>query len=136
MVKVVLIIISIFFNGNIYGQNIEKGLYISFNGGIIPKYAILIVEEDSANLEVFTRWQGAWLPAIGSWNNSYEPQKLVRNEDGSFSNENVIIIHKKEIMGILKNTTAGRIRFKFKNVDQLPMKYEEVRQKGLELTKK
>lgn len=136
MNKVVLIIISLLFIGNIHAQNIEKGLYISYNGGIIPKYAILTVEEDSASLEVFTKWQGAWLPAIGSWDNSYEPQKLIRSADGSLSNENVVITCKNEIKGIVKNSVANRIRFKFKNVEELPSEFEEVRQKGLDFTRR
>lgn len=136
MLKVVLLIISLLFIGNIHAQNIENGLYIAYKGGIIPKYAILTVEEDSASLEVFTKWQGAWLPSIGAWDNSYEPQKLIRNTDGSLSNENVLITRKNKIKGIVKNTMANRIKFKFKNVEKLPTEYEEVRQKGLDFTRR
>jgi hypothetical protein len=136
MPKLALIIFSFCLLATAFGQNLDKGIYISHRGGIIPKYAILTVHEDSAQLEVFTKWQGEWLPAIGSWDNTYEPQMLNKNENGSLSNENVVIHRKKQIMGLIKNTFVGRLKFKFNPVEVLPEKYEEVRQKGLEFTKR
>jgi hypothetical protein len=134
MLKIVLVIFSFCLFNTITAQNIENGTYISFKGGIIPKYAILTVDNDSAKLEVFTRWQGEWLPAIGAWDNSYQPQMLIKNKIGTLSNENVIIQNKKGIIGLVKNSFAGKMKFKFKKVETLPEKYIEVRQKGIEFT--
>lgn len=136
MLKVVLVIFSFCLLNTALGQNIENGIYISFKGGIIPKYAILTIEQDTAKLEVFTRWQGEWLPAIGEWDNTYLPQMLIKNENGTLSNENVIIQNKKGIIGFVKNSFAGRMKFKFKKVETLPKKYMEVRQKGIEFTRR
>jgi hypothetical protein len=135
MLKIVLIIFSFCLLGNLLGQNIEKGTYISFNGGVIPKYAILTVDEDSSQLEVFTKWQGEWLPAIGSQDNSYRPQKLSRNNNGFLVNDNVLIKRKKQLTGLVRNSIVGRIKFKFSPVEVLPEKYIEVRQKGIAFIK-
>lgn len=136
MLKSILVIFSFCLLNTVIGQNIENGLYISFKGGIIPKYAILTVEQDTTYLEVFTKWQGEWLPAIGAWDNSYQPQILIKNETGTLSNENVIIHNKKGIIiGLVKNSFAGR-KFKFNKVETLPEKYKEVRQKGIEFTRR
>ena len=136
MLKVVLVIFSFCLLNTALWQNIENGLYISFKGGIIPKYAILTIEQDTAKLEVFTRWQGEWLPAIGAWDNTYLPQMLIKNENGTLSNENVIIQNKKGIIGLVKNSFVGKIKFKFNKVETLPEKYVEVRQKGLAFTRR
>jgi hypothetical protein len=136
MIRVMLIIFSFFLSVIAIGQSIENGIYISFKGGLIPKYAILTVEKDSAKLEVFTKWQGEWLPAIGAWDSSYQPQILHRNENGSLSNEDVLIRYKKQLRGLVKNSFDGRIKFKFNKVETLPEKYKEVRQKGIEFTRR
>ena len=117
-------------------QKIENGLYISFKGGIIPKYAILTVEQDTSKLEIFTRWQGEWLPAIGAWDDSYQPQILIQNESGTLRNENVIIQKKNLIKGLVKNSFAGRIKFKFQMVETLPEEFQEIRKKGLEFSQR
>lgn len=136
MHKVILLICSFCLFHTVLGQNIEDGLYISFKGGIIPKYAILTVEKDTTNLEVFTRWQGIWLPAIGAWDNTYQQQLLIKNENGTLSNENVLIQNKNRMIGRIKNTFVGRMKFKFYQVETLPEKYLEVRQKGIEFTRR
>lgn len=136
MLRVVLAIVSFCVLSTLTAQTIENGIYISFKKGIIPKYAILTVENDSTQIEVFTRWQGEWLPAIGKWDHTYQPQMLRRNEDESLSNENVSIKKKKGLIGILKKTFVGRIKFKLEPVDTLPEKYLEVRQKALEFTRR
>ncbi len=136
MLKITLLIFSFCILNISLEQKIENGLYISFKGGIIPKYTILTVEQNTSQLEVFTRWQGAWLPAIGAWDDSYLPQLLMRNESGTLSNENVIIQYNKDIKGLVKNSFVGRIKFKFKKVETLPEKYTEIRQKGLEFTQR
>lgn len=123
-----------------YGQKLENGIYIAFDGGLIPKYAILTIKDDSASMEIFTKWQGAWLPAIGAWDNTYKPQILKLNEDHSLSNENILVKKKEEksatkTIGIAKNTFAGKIKFKFKPVEKLPDNYQTVRGKGIEFTK-
>jgi hypothetical protein len=136
MLKVILIIFSLSLLNTSTRQSIENGLYISYKGGFIPKYAILTIEQDSSKLEVFTKWQGEWLPAIGDWDNSYQPQILIKNENGTLSNENVIIQNKKGIMGLVKNSFAGRMKFKFNKVETLPENYKEIRLKGIEFTRR
>jgi len=136
MLKAILVIFSFCLLNSAIGQSIENGLYISYKGGIIPKYAILTIELDTSKLEVFTKWQGEWLPAIGEWDNSYQPQMLIKNENGTLSNENVIIQNKKGIIGLVKNTFAGKMKFNFNKIETLPEKYMEVRQKGIEFTRR
>lgn len=125
-------------NTSVSSQNIENGIYISYKGGIIPKYAILKVNDDSIKMEIFTRWQGAWLPAIGSWDATYSPQILKHTAENLIENENIRIVRKRndKILGIVKNTYAGRIRFKLEQVEILPKKYQIVRQRSLEFTKR
>lgn len=138
MFKLIPLIFSFCLLCTAFGQPIEKGTYISYNGGIIPKYAILKVDEDSSRLEVFIRWQGewltAWLPVQRELNDSFHAQLLITNPNGTLSNENALIERKKLIKGKLKNTFIGRIKFKFNKVETLPLKFEEVRQKGIEFT--
>lgn len=132
MIKGALIIVSVCLISLVNAQNIENGIYISFKGGVVPKYAILTVKNDSANVEVYTKWQGEWLPAVGTWNKSYKPQRLFKNENGTLTNENAIVERKKYLKGFVKNSFVGKIKLKFEKVEKLPKEYEEVRQKAIE----
>lgn len=135
MIKTILLLFSFCLFNYATAQNIENGMYISYKGVIFPKYAILRVDNDSTQLEVFARWQGVWLPALLKSKTAYQPQVLYRNTDGSLSNENVRIQQKKHLIGKLKNTFMGRMRFKFKPVDTLPEKFIAFKQKGIEYTR-
>jgi hypothetical protein len=123
-----------------HGQQIEDGTYIGFNGGLIPKYAILTVNQDSIEFKIFTRWQGAWLPGIGTWDRNYEPQHLKRVSSVKLESSNISIELKptktSELQAKARNTFAGRIKFKLSRVDELPSEYGLVREKSLEFTKR
>ena len=77
-IKLLLLTIGFFITGTVFSQKIECGNYIAYNGGLVSKYTILNVYEDSAAMEVYTKWQGEWLPAIGKWDNTYKPQILIQ----------------------------------------------------------
>tara|TARA_B110000459_G_C16202296_1_gene312771 strand:+ start:115 stop:540 length:426 start_codon:yes stop_codon:yes gene_type:complete len=134
--KPIILLVLICFSGSLFSQNIANGTYISHKGGIIPKYAILTVNNDSATLEIFTKWQGAWLPAIGSWDNSYRPQILRHTGEFRLVNKNTIIEKRKnnKVIAIVKNIFTGKGKFKFKIVDKVPDKYLEIKQKAIEFT--
>ncbi|KAA9340263.1 hypothetical protein [Adhaeribacter soli] len=123
-----------------YGQKLENGIYIAYDGGLTPKYAILIVKGDSATMEIFTKWQGAWLPAIGAWDNSYKPQALKLFDDNSFKNEKIEVRRKDkkskiQIIAIAFVTFVGKTKFKLKAVEKLPEDFQAVREKGIAFTK-
>jgi len=134
---IMMLTISILLCGSMKAQEFVNGNYVAFAGGIIPKYAILSVNGDTATFELFTKWQGAWLPAIGSWDSEYDPQYLVKTGPNEFSNDavNVKINAGKtyKVIGIARNTIAGKVKFKFEKVDRIPDKYLEIRKRALHL---
>ena len=118
------------------GQKLNNGIYIACNGGLIREYAILTVSDDSASMEIFTFWQGVWLPVIGAWNNTYKPQLLKAGSDNALRNEIILVKRKQKklttkIIGIARNTFTGRIKFKFKQVGRLPEEYQTIQEKGV-----
>ena len=117
-------------------QEIADGTYIGHRGGIIPKYIIMVVNGDIVQFEMFTRWQGSWLPCIGEWNGSYEPQLLKINKDGSLTNENMIVEHRQgkklRLIGIAKKTFSGKVKFDLVKKDELPDRYRIVKTKAME----
>jgi len=121
-------------------QEISEGTYTGYRGGIIPKYIIMVVNGDCAQFEMFTRWQGVWLPCIGEWNASYEPQLLQRKPDGSWANENVAvgIVHNKNVglKGIAQKTFAGKVNFSLVKQEVLPDGHREVKAKAMEFVRK
>ncbi|MEQ9169470.1 MAG: hypothetical protein RIE55_00430 [Marinoscillum sp.] len=123
-----------------HGQQIQDGTYIGFNGGLIPKYAILTVNQDSIELEIFTKWQGAWLPCIGTWDENYEPQHLERITATKLENSNITVELKltktSNLKTIARNTLVGRVRFNLTPVNELPDRYVAVRNKALSFTER
>ena len=75
----------------VHAQEISNGTYIGHKRGVVPKYIIMEVNDDSIILEMFTRWQGSWLPCIGSWDEAYKPQLLQSNANGTLTNESIFI---------------------------------------------
>lgn len=113
-----------------FGQTIENGTYIASKGLLFPSYAILIVEDDTATLEVLTRWQGVWLTAIGERDQSYQAQKAIKSTNGTYSNEKVYIQQKKQLKGKVKTTILGNKRFRFRKVNVLPENYLEAQKRS------
>lgn len=119
-----------------FGQTIENGTYIASKGLLFPSYAILTVDEDTATLEVFTRWQGVWLTAIDERDQTYQAQKAIKSTNGTYSNEKVYIQQKKQLKGKVKTTILGNKRFRFTKVDVLPENYLEVQHEAHEFNKR
>ena len=130
-VRFYFLFMLIFLSEITFAQKPGNGLYISYKGGLLPKYAILTVMEDSASMEIFTRWQGAWLPAIGAWDTGYKPQIL--NFIGNrLENKNIEVEgEKNEVKGIARNTFLGKVKFKFTAVEKLPASFQKVRNESL-----
>ena len=120
----------------VFGQTIENGTYIASKGLLFPSYAILTIEEDTATLEVFTRWQGVWLEAIGERDQTYQAQKAIKSTNGAYSNAKVYIQQKKQLKGKVKTTILGNKRFRFTKVDVLPENYLEVQHEAHEFNKR
>lgn len=118
-----------------FGQTIENGTYIASKGLLFPSYAILTVDEDTATLEVFTRWQGVWLTAIDERDQTYQAQKAIKSTNGAYSNEKVYIQQKKQLKGKVKTTILGNKRFRFTKVNILPENYLEVQREAHEFNK-
>ena len=45
-----------------HAQEISNGTYIGHKLGLVPKYMMLEVNDDTINFEIFARWQGSWVP--------------------------------------------------------------------------
>jgi len=134
-----VILISLILSAlNTFCQKIENGTYIAYKGGILQKYVILTVNNDSASLEAFSKWQGSWLPIIGAWDSTYKAQNLIHIVEYSLKNENVFVrkTQKDKIIGILKNSFAGTVKLKFKKVDTIPKKYLTIKTKALKFTQR
>ncbi len=123
-----------------YTQEITDGLYTGFHGGLIPKYIIMEVKGDTAELEMFTRWQGAWLPCIGEWTVNYQPQQLSLDNDHVFRNEFIEIAgHSSKhnlLEGKAKNTCVGRVKFKLRKTGELPERFKQVRKEAMNFVRK
>ena len=132
-------ILILLFTSSVIAQKPEEGLYVSVSnkGGIANTYSILQISKEVATLEVFTKWGGSWIPALGSWDKNYEPQYLMLNEKDEFINLRVKLFLKKgTLKGIAKKTFVGQINFKFKKVDKIPDKFNIAKKEGLKLTGK
>ena len=124
---------------NTFGQKIENGTYKAYKGGILQKYVILNIDNDSASFEAFSKWQGSWLPIIGGWDSTYKAQNLKHIGNYSLKNENVFVnkTQKGKIIGVLKNSFAlGTVKLKFTKVDTIPEKYLTIKTKALEFTQR
>lgn len=119
----------------VFGQTIENGTYIASKGLLFPSYAILTVEEDTATLEVFTRWQGVWLTATGERDQSYQAEKAIKSTNGAYSNAKVYIQQKKQLKGKVKTAILGNKRFRFRKVDVLPENFLEAQQEAHDFNK-
>ena len=137
MLRLILLISSFSLSIACLSQKIDDGTYISHRIGIVPKYTILVVSKDSTTLEIFTKWQGWWLPAIGNADSSYHAQILNSKDDGSLSNENAQIVktRKDKLKCSVKTRSFGRFNFQLKKVDRLPTRFEKIRNKGINFTK-
>lgn len=123
---------------NSRAQEISDGLYIGHRGGIIPKYIIMEVDGDSVTFEMFTRWQGSWLPCIGKWSTDYEPQILERVDERTVANENISVHYQNRknlrLTGTAKQTFVGKVKFNLVKQDQLPERYKKVKSRAMEFT--
>lgn len=116
------------------GQEWEEGKYVALKKGIIPKYIMVEIQGDSAICEVFTKWQGSWLPMVGSWEN-YEPERLSRNEIGGYSNGAIVLFKKKETLkGRILKSFAGKSRFKLRPIPSFPPEFLEIKRRAVEFT--
>lgn len=135
MHKLLILFCSLFLLNSAISQNIEIGTYISYKRGLLaPKYAILFVHEDSSQFEMFTHWQGAWIPAIGASKDGYQPQTLIM-ANNVLSNENVRVEKSQNLKGLIKNSFVGKVRLNFKMVDELPDEFIEIKQKSIDFIK-
>jgi len=95
---------------------------------------------DSVNFEMFTRWQGSWLPCVGEWTDSYAPQVLMRNEDGSLTNDNIHVQFKQgknlRLSGTAEKTFAGKVKFNLEKQDELPTRYRKVKTRAIEFAER
>ena len=118
-------------------QSISDGLYIGHRGFIVPKYFILDVQGDSISFEMFVRWQGSWLPGIGTWVDGYHPQHLSRLEEQTASNENIIVKYhrRNKLKGTVIQSIAGKVKFKLVKKDELPRRFKQVKSKAVSFTR-
>lgn len=109
---------------------VENGKYISNIRGLILKCALLTVQDDKAILEVFVRWQGVWIPAINYGKTDYyQVETLIKNEEGFVSN-NTRIKSKKKLIGVVRKSVLGKMKFHFQKVNEFPEAYLTIQQQA------
>ncbi len=139
--RVLLSLLIIFFSLSsltLLNQSFEEGetvLYVARSGMMHHnKYAILEIKDSLAKLEIYAKYDGEIVPVNMAWNSKIDPEKYILNRDSVYSDKQTfkgnivdITVYEKHAHVSLKSSFMGGFELQFIRVNNLPNKFEHVR---------
>ncbi len=113
----------------------ETVIYVARSGMMHHnKYAILEIKDSLAKLEIYAKYDGEIVPVNMAWNSKIDPEKYILKRDSTNLEKQIfrgnivdISVYEKHAHVSLKCSFMGGFELAFIRVNNLPNKFEHVR---------